>query len=62
MKKPHLRVWDKTLTTAELKEYMNEEIPAPPVPFLRKVHAENSRLQELSLVVNTGGVYKPEEE
>ena len=62
LKKPHLRVWDKTVSNASLVEYIHEEIPALPVMFARKPHAESSRLQELSLVVNTGGVYKPEED
>ena len=61
-KKPRLRVWDKTYTTAQLKEFMREEPkPAPPAPQ-RKQAPVGSRLQELTLVVDTGGVYQPEEE
>jgi len=29
--------------------------------FKRKIFANTSHLQEISLVVNTGGVYQPEE-
>ena len=61
-RKPGLRVWDKQLTEAQLRQLMKkEEVPPPPTPP-RKAALERSRLAEVSLVVNTGGVYKPEEE
>lgn len=59
-KRPRLRVWDKLLNTAELRVYMKQETPPPPVLLARKEPMIRSRLQELTLVVNTGGVYKPE--
>lgn len=61
-KKPRLRVWYKEYTDLELREFIRKppEPPAPPV--LTKERPESSRLTELSLVVNTGGVYKPEDE
>lgn len=61
VKKPRLRVWDKTLTDAEVKMFMKEEVTAPPLVAPRKSLVASSRLQELTLVVNTGGVYQPEE-
>jgi len=61
LKKPKLRVWDKALNDAEVRAHMTKETPPPPPPAARKAPASSSRLQELSLVVNTGGVYKPEE-
>lgn len=61
LKKPKLRVWDKALTDAEVRAHLTKETPPPPPPAARKAPASSSRLQELSLVVNTGGVYKPEE-
>lgn len=60
-KKPKLRVWDKELSDAELKIHFREEPPPPPEAVVRKAPLGSSRLQELTLVVNTGGVYKPEE-
>ena len=61
LKKPRLRVWDKTLTDAEVRAHMLKA-PEPPAPRVaRKAAVSASRLQELTLVVNTGGVYKPEE-
>lgn len=61
MKKPKLRIWDKELTDAQLREYIKQAPPEIPVRFERKTPVGVSRLQELSLVVNTGGVYKPED-
>lgn len=60
-KKPKLRVWQKVYKDAELKELMLQKTPPPPTHFVRKEFTASSRLQELTLVVNTGGVYKPEE-
>jgi len=60
MRRPSLRIWDKRYTTEELKYYINtqtEEI-VEEIPEVRKV--SNSRIRDLSLIVNTGGYYKPE--
>lgn len=59
-RRPRLRVWDKRRTDAELRAYMAKPPEAPPVPPARKGPIDRSRLQELTLVVNTGGMYKPE--
>ncbi len=61
LKKPKLRVWQKVYQDSELKELISQKTPPPPVHFVRKEFTATSRLQELTLVVNTGGVYKPEE-
>lgn len=61
LKKPKLRVWKKTYKDAELKELMAQVALPPPMKFTRKEFTATSRLQELTLVVNTGGVYKPED-
>lgn len=61
-RKPHLRVWDKTKGEAELRSYVVQaEVPAAP-PLLRKSPMTTSHLQELTLIANTGGVYRPDEE
>ncbi len=62
-RRPMLRVWDKALTDAEVKERMfkapeekaKESIPA-------KQPLSGSRLSQLSLIVNTGGAYHSESE
>lgn len=61
-KKPRLRIWQKKLTNAELKNYLKKEVkPLPPtIPAKNKVRA--TRLAELSLIVDTGGVYQGEKE
>lgn len=62
LRRPKLRIWDKNISDAELRFYTQRvEAKLPPSPP-RKPLLEASKLAELSLVVNTGGVYKPEEE
>ncbi len=62
LRKPSLRVWDKTLNAQDLRVFLDnvEEDVAPPAP--KKAPLERSRLNELTLVVNTGGVYVPDDE
>ena len=59
-KKPRLRVWDKELTDAELKKIIQTPPPPPPKERVLKRRVSSSKLSELTLVVNTGGVYNPE--
>jgi hypothetical protein len=59
-RRPGLRIWNKLYLKAELNELRKSEkietVEAPKfVPRL-----SYSRLRDLSLVVNTGGYYKPE--
>jgi len=61
LRKPRLRTWDKELTTDELKRILTEPPPPPPPKRVVKTVVATTRLSELSLVVNTGGVYNPEE-
>ncbi len=61
MKRPRLRVWDKNYSDSDLRAFIKEELPPPPPVRPRKAPLSSSRLTELTLVVNTGGVYKPEE-
>ncbi len=61
IRRPAKRVWDKTITDAELRVLMRQEEVAPPSPKRRKAPLEGSRLSELTLIVNTGGVYAGDE-
>ena len=62
-RRPMLRVWDKTMTDAELKEYMKKAPEEKKKEIIPKKRAlGSSRLSELSLIVNTGGAYHPEGE
>lgn len=60
LKRPRLRLWNKQLTASEVRELMT---PAPEEhkdQFIPTKHlAARSRLDELSLVVDTGGAYQP---
>lgn len=60
-KRPRLRVWEKAYSDHELRLLMRTQAAPPPPPPARKAPVASSRLNELILVVNTGGVYKPEE-
>ncbi|OGL70422.1 hypothetical protein A3B32_01500 [Candidatus Uhrbacteria bacterium RIFCSPLOWO2_01_FULL_53_9] len=61
VRRPNLRVWNKMRTDAELRAYlMKKEAPRPPISF-HKPPLTGSRLRDLSLVVNTGGVYVPDD-
>ena len=61
IRRPAKRVWDKTITDADLKVLMHQEEPPPIITRIRKAPLEGSRLSELTLVVNTGGVYAGDE-
>jgi len=61
VRRPAKRVWDKHISDAEIKVLMHMEPPPPSAAKIRKSPIEGSRLSELALVVNTGGVYVGEE-
>ncbi len=60
--RPSLRVWNKAPTDDELRLLIKpqtiSEVETGPV---KKTRPGSSRLRDLALVVNTGGVYEPEE-
>ena len=57
-----LRLWRKTFNKAELKRSANKkEVDLPPV-ILTKNKVRFSRLAEMALIVDTGGVYQGEKE
>jgi hypothetical protein len=61
--RPQLRVWDKRPTDPELRAWIALGNVAPPAQVtMSKPRPESSKLRDLSLVVNTGGVYKPDED
>lgn len=59
-RRPRLRLWNKALTDPELLEFVRVAPPAPPKPHIKKEPIAATKLTELSLIVNTGGVYNPE--
>ncbi|HTK04008.1 MAG TPA: PrgI family protein [Candidatus Eisenbacteria bacterium] len=60
-RRPGLRVWDKDYSDSELMDIIKKPPPPPPVARIRKEPLAATKLTELSLVVNTGGVYNPED-
>ncbi len=64
LRRPKLRVWQRTISTSDVEEAVHPPAelvratpPAPAKPLLQE-----SRLQQLTLQVDTGGSYHPEEE
>ena len=57
-----LRVWNRTYSDAELKGYSKEKAPVLPTKIVTKNKVRASRLAELSLIVDTGGIYEGERE
>ncbi|HBK33972.1 TPA: hypothetical protein DEP34_02110 [Candidatus Uhrbacteria bacterium] len=60
-RRPRLRVWDKQKTDDQLRTWMLQKPEEVPLPEVRKAPPQGSRLHEITLVVDTGGTYKPEE-
>jgi len=59
--RPNMRVWNKEYNEAELRAFIkSKEVPPPPPP-VGKSRPESTRLRDLALTVNTGGVYNAEE-
>ncbi len=61
-RKPSTRVWLKINSDEYLKQLLHREIPPPIVHAAKKDFTSVSRLNELSLIVNTGGSYRPEDD
>lgn len=60
MRRPGLRIWNKIYTNKELEEFRlaaKIEVVEPAKEITRLSY---NRLRDLSLVVNTGGYYRPE--
>ena len=60
-RRPYLRVWNKDLDNAEIKALTKVVPPPPPRVRIIKEPLASTRLAELTLIVNTGGMYNPEE-
>ena len=62
-RKPFIRVWDKTVDDSQLKASIKNdgEVVAEPLENKKKP-IERSHLSDVSLIVNTGGAYSPDEE
>jgi hypothetical protein len=61
-KRPHLRIWYKKFSQDQLKKYSKIENPVVAVSVQAKTQLRSSRLTEIALIVDTGGVYQGEPE
>lgn len=61
-RKPRLRIWDKTLSDSDIRMFLQKVEEDVVAPTVRKAPLERSRLNELTLVVNTGGVYASDDD
>lgn len=60
IRKPSRRQWNKRYSDAELREYIaSAKVPEPEEKVERRT-LNNTKIRDLSLLVNTGGYYKPE--
>ncbi len=55
VRRPTLKIWRKEAEPAKVKEEKEKKPPAPPP---QKEHLTASRLSDLSLIVDTGGMYQ----
>lgn len=64
MSRPKLRVWDKTPTDSDLRNIIKPQIVVDTEDknTQHKPRPGSSRLRDLTLTVNTGGVYQPDNE
>jgi hypothetical protein len=60
--RPPKRVWNKEPTDAELRAFIVKPPEAPKIMPKTKTMPESTRLRDLALTVNTGGVYNPDED
>lgn len=57
-----LRIWQKLYSSAELKAYLKAPVAKLPPQIRSKNKIRASRLAELALIVDTGGIYEGEKE
>lgn len=61
MKKPSLRIWNKQYTKKELEYLRKQEEPEDIPDHVQKKTVRKQHIRDLSLVVNTGGYYQPDD-
>lgn len=59
IRRPGLRLWNKQLSSSDLNELRRVE-KVEVVAQIEQKHATTARIRDLSLLVNTGGYFKPE--
>ncbi len=59
---PNKRVWNKDLNDAEVRAFITKPPKIMEIATKAKSRPESTRLRDLALTVNTGGVYNPDED
>jgi hypothetical protein len=62
LRRPRVQIWQKFYTNAELRSFTKTPTPTLPPQIKTKNRARVTRLAELALIVDTGGVYQGEKE
>lgn len=62
LSRPPKRVWNKEPSNSELRAFITKPPEPPKIMPISKAMPESSRLRDLALTVNTGGVYNPDED
>ncbi|OGH70634.1 MAG: hypothetical protein A3C90_01775 [Candidatus Magasanikbacteria bacterium RIFCSPHIGHO2_02_FULL_51_14] len=62
MKKPSQRLWNKKYTDKELNFLRSYAMTPEAVEVVERKEVERRHIRDLSLIVNTGGYYRGEEE
>ncbi len=60
LRKPSLRIWNKTYSDADLDYFRKQEIEEVTKKVEVKIPGRN-HIRDLSLLVNTGGFYRPDD-
>ena len=61
MKKPSLRIWNKQYSKKELEYLRTRDMIEEVSEIVQRKTVKRHHIRDLSLVVNTGGYYKPED-
>lgn len=61
VKKPSLRVWHKEYTKQELEFLRMQDGTEDAAEIIEKKTVRRAHIRDLSLIVNTGGYYRPED-
>jgi hypothetical protein len=61
-RRPSIRVWQKYAPEAELREALKQPVTVAKAAVVHKQAPLRSKLQELALQVDTGGVFQPDKD
>lgn len=62
--RPKIRVWNKEKNDAEIRAYIRDGAPKETSQAMApaKLRPDSTKLRDLTLIVNTGGVYNPDDQ